>query len=40
MACVDGGRHQNRMAHFGDEGGEEEAEDFGQMMWRKISGSG
>jgi hypothetical protein len=30
--------HQNRMAGFGDTGTEEEAEAFGQMMWRKISG--
>lgn len=30
--------HQNRMAGFGDTGTEEDAEAFGQMMWRKISG--
>jgi len=32
--------HQKRMAGFGDTGTEEDAEDFGQMMWRRISGGG
>ncbi|MFD6550448.1 hypothetical protein [Streptomyces sp. NPDC058398] len=27
------------VANFGDTGSEEKAEEFGQMMWRKISGS-
>jgi hypothetical protein len=28
------------MAGFGDTGTEEDAEDFGQMMWRRISRGG
>ncbi|MFC3572624.1 hypothetical protein ACFOZ0_04865 [Streptomyces yaanensis] len=32
--------HHYRMKNFGDTGTEDEAEEFGQMMWRKISGSG
>ncbi|MEU2618259.1 hypothetical protein ABZ642_08810 [Streptomyces sp. NPDC007157] len=31
--------HQHRMAGFGDTGTEEDAEEFGQMRWRRISGS-
>ncbi|WP_406160483.1 hypothetical protein OG806_33200 [Streptomyces sp. NBC_00882] len=30
--------HHDRMANYGDTGTEEKAEEFGQMMWRKMSG--
>ncbi|MDY0814717.1 RHS repeat-associated core domain-containing protein [Kitasatospora purpeofusca] len=30
--------HQNRMRNYGDTGTEKDAEDFGIMMWRRISG--
>ncbi len=30
--------HHDRMANYGDTGTEEKAEEFGEMMWRKVPG--